>query len=512
LKDSVNMASELQETQSKFETVFGKTSRDAERWVKKMSGTWGRSKLDLKTYMADSQDLMTGFGMKTAKANEFSKRMTAMAIDLASFGNKNEQDAVDAFRKGIMGEHENLKALGIIINETILKKELLARKDRRKLKTLTQVEKMELRMAIAVKQSKNAVGDAEKTAGSYANQLRRYQGISKDVKASFGRTLLPVLTRLMKGFSKIGSYLERHMPQIKAAVTPVINKVAALSIGLYHGIGKTIAFVNKHATKFKVVLGVLSYIIAVNTYRIVLMKVAMLAYFIITKAITAATWVYNGVMFAVKAATLAWTVAQWGLNAAMSANPIGLVIVGIAALIGASYLIYKNWNRVKALFLKYWKVLAIGAAIFAPMFLPLILVAKLIISKWKPIKAFFIGLWEKMKPVIAGIKKFGKMMGLVDEGPQKSDLTESDKIVKAGIRKVAVSGASISSAASPIKQKTEAAMSVQPKATKIDINYNPEIKVDGGRPEDFKKLLMQHKDDIADMIEQKAGRKTALSY
>lgn len=36
--------------------------------------------------------------------------------------------------------------------------------------------------------------------------------------------------------------------------------------------------------------------------------------------------------------------AQWGLNFAMSANPIGLVITAIAALIGYGYWLYQNWD------------------------------------------------------------------------------------------------------------------------------------------------------------------------
>jgi hypothetical protein len=45
---------------------------------------------------------------------------------------------------------------------------------------------------------------------------------------------------------------------------------------------------------------------------------------------------------AMRGATIAWTAVQWLLNAALSANPIGLVVVGIAALIGAVILAYKN--------------------------------------------------------------------------------------------------------------------------------------------------------------------------
>lgn len=46
-------------------------------------------------------------------------------------------------------------------------------------------------------------------------------------------------------------------------------------------------------------------------------------------------------------ATKAWTAAQWLFNAALNANPIGLVILGIAGLIAIGVLLYQNWDKVK---------------------------------------------------------------------------------------------------------------------------------------------------------------------
>lgn len=46
------------------------------------------------------------------------------------------------------------------------------------------------------------------------------------------------------------------------------------------------------------------------------------------------------------AAVGAWAVAQWALNAALTANPIGIIIVGIGLLIGAIILLVQNWDTV----------------------------------------------------------------------------------------------------------------------------------------------------------------------
>ena len=50
---------------------------------------------------------------------------------------------------------------------------------------------------------------------------------------------------------------------------------------------------------------------------------------------------------------------QWLWNAAITANPIGLIIVGIAALIAAGVLLWKNWDKVTAFFKKAWANLKI---------------------------------------------------------------------------------------------------------------------------------------------------------
>lgn len=58
----------------------------------------------------------------------------------------------------------------------------------------------------------------------------------------------------------------------------------------------------------------------------------------------------------VKTAILAWTAAQWLLNAALTANPIGLIIVGIAALIAGVIFLVKKMGGMTALIDVFKKV------------------------------------------------------------------------------------------------------------------------------------------------------------
>jgi phage-related protein len=49
-----------------------------------------------------------------------------------------------------------------------------------------------------------------------------------------------------------------------------------------------------------------------------------------------------------------WAAAQWALNAALDANPIGLVILALAALVAAVALVITNWDTIVAFFKGIW--------------------------------------------------------------------------------------------------------------------------------------------------------------
>lgn len=88
----------------------------------------------------------------------------------------------------------------------------------------------------------------------------------------------------------------------------------------------------KFTTTTKVVIGVVGGL-----------ATAFVAITAATKAWALATTVINGVMKVARGVMLAF-------NLVMAANPIVLVVAAIAALIGAGYLLIKNWDKVKEFF------------------------------------------------------------------------------------------------------------------------------------------------------------------
>lgn len=83
-----------------------------------------------------------------------------------------------------------------------------------------------------------------------------------------------------------------------------------------------------------------------------ILTLAMKSTIVQTVAAKAATVAHAAAMGIVRAATVVWTAVQWLLNAALTANPIGLVVVAIGALVAAII-----WVATKTTFFQdTWKV------------------------------------------------------------------------------------------------------------------------------------------------------------
>lgn len=122
---------------------------------------------------------------------------------------------------------------------------------------------------------------------------------------------------------------------------------------------------------------------------------AFTAYKVITGSITIAT---NAFTFAMKAAT----VATKAFNAAITfaTSPIGMVVIAIGALIAIGWAIVKNWDQIKAWFLKLWDNM---------------------MTIVTPVGEFFVKVFQKAYDGIVGIfSGIGEFFGGVFEGVNTS--------------------------------------------------------------------------------------------
>lgn len=82
-------------------------------------------------------------------------------------------------------------------------------------------------------------------------------------------------------------------------------------------------------------------------------------------AIAAAILVANAVIKIIAVSQQIWAAAQWALNAAMSANPLGLIIIAIVALVAAIVLAWKHSETFREVVMAVWDAIknAVGGVV-----------------------------------------------------------------------------------------------------------------------------------------------------
>lgn len=116
-------------------------------------------------------------------------------------------------------------------------------------------------------------------------------------------------------------------------------------------------------------------------------------------------------MVAVKAATIAWTAVQWLLNAALTANPVGLIIVGIAALIAVIVLIATKTTWFQTIWHVVWGGIQAAAAAVASWFMGTIVPS--FVAAFNQLRAvlsaignFFKSIWNGIKAATTAVFSF----------------------------------------------------------------------------------------------------------
>lgn len=202
VSDCVEAASNVEEMENKFNVVFGDMSTEMDSWATQFADSVGRNKNSIKSYLADQQNLLVGFGMTREEGANLSKEMTSLALDIASFSNQDEDVAVNAMTKAVMGESEAAKTLGAVLNDTTRAETMRALGMKGSYDKLSQLEKMQVNYNAILRQSPDAVGDCVRSMGSYESSIRSLKSSQEEFKEFIGGQLLPVMAVFVQWVTK----------------------------------------------------------------------------------------------------------------------------------------------------------------------------------------------------------------------------------------------------------------------------------------------------------------------
>jgi hypothetical protein len=148
------------------------------------------------------------------------------------------------------------------------------------------------------------------------------------------------------GQKKYGDAAEKNVTASQKFETALANLKETIGAKLLPTIEKLVGFVTTAIEKFSALPGPVQNVILGLT-AIVAIGGPLLGFLASTKI----------ALETLGLTTKLATAAQWLFNAAMSANPIGIVIIAIVAIIAIIVLLVKNWDSVTEAVSKFWEMI-----------------------------------------------------------------------------------------------------------------------------------------------------------
>ncbi|WP_298605931.1 phage tail tape measure protein [uncultured Veillonella sp.] len=252
------------------------------------------------------------------------------------------------------------------------------------------------------KELENSDGAAAAMAETMQNNARgamvRLQSATESVAISIGGTMLPTLAELGDSLANEAAYVSKVASEHPELTEAIIKTSFAV-------MGMVIAYKTIRAVYYSVMAAHAAYKLMMESERVATMRNVI------------ASGIHRASMIASSIAMYATAAAQWALNTAMSANPIGLVIIAIVALIAAFVWLGTHFQAVSEFCTSMWE--SPTAAIIAFMMGPigwLIYAAMGLIANWDQVKAWFTLLWEDPKAALSQFYDWvmSKLGGLFD--------------------------------------------------------------------------------------------------
>ena len=231
-----------------------------------------------------------------------------------------------------------------------------------------------------------------------------------DVKDSLGAVFTRLGTDVMPMFQTMLDWVLAHMPEIQAGIG---TAVGAVSDGLSWLGENVLPMVVEGATwlgenVLPIVIDAFKFLGDAVQFVMDNMNIFMPIVLGLTAAILAQAVIgtISNLMKAWSTATKSQTAFQWLLNAALNANPLGLVALAIGAVIAIGVLLWKNWDTVKQKATELWggimdfldtKLGKILAILSGPIGIGL-----LIIKNWESIKEKSSEIWGAIVNAIRG--------------------------------------------------------------------------------------------------------------
>jgi hypothetical protein len=387
LGKSLEAGDELEAANIKIEGSFGESSETVSTWAETMATKYGVAKSAAENSAGTFGQMLHAMGETQANAAGMSMKMSELTENVAKFNNANPEAVQSAFVAAMRGRGKALMALGINLDSTTVAAEAMRHGIVKTSVDQTKVTAAQDTYNAAVAKQSKIDKDTKSTAVQRATALHQ-TAAAHDALAKAMGGVIPKLTQSQKGEASYYAILDGTKNQQNAVAEttntlaqrkrilgaevsnleaklglklfPVMSKIAAVVtdkvIPAISSLGQWISRNRSWLVPLIVIVGgaTLAYkgaMLAVAGFEKV-MKLSSATQAAASKIMklfkseqvlaTEANVAYNAALAAGATETEAATAAQLELDGAMDANPIGLVVIAVAALALGFYEAWKH--------------------------------------------------------------------------------------------------------------------------------------------------------------------------
>lgn len=372
-KTTTDSASRAEQAMGGLDSVFGDSAGKMKDFAKQAATTAGLSTSQYGELATKVGASLKNMGVPVDEIGDKTNDLIKQGADLAATFGGTTEEAVSALGAAMRGEADPAERYGLALSQTAVNAKLAEKGQDKLTGSAKSQAKATAILDMVTQQAGGALGQFARESEGAAGSSQIAAAQAENAKAALGTALLPVVVAVSTAFGTLSTFISENTQLVQIAVA-VIGGFA----------------------------------------------VAILA-------VSAATKAWAAGQKVVAAATKAWAAVQWLLNAAMSANPIALIIIAVIAFVAVIVVLWKKcegfrtaviavWNAIKTAAVAVWTAIkTVIGAVIEWIKRTIQAAGRIIGAVWTAIKTAAAAAWNAIKVPIAAVIEWiaGKVRGIV---------------------------------------------------------------------------------------------------
>ncbi|GAB3517724.1 phage tail tape measure protein [Emticicia fontis] len=227
--EAVKYANELNGALGNVNNTFGESSEIVKNFAKYSLNSFGMAETSALKMVSSFGNMGLMMGLNQKEAANMGASLTALSADLASYKNVEVDVAGSALKDIFTGDADALKELGIAMTDANLQDFAEKSGFQETYAHMEEAEKAALRYGFVLNATAGAQGDFAKNGDDTASQMTIFTESVKELYASFGELLLPVLNSGLSILNDVIQFFKDLSPSVKTAILAVGGVAASIS-------------------------------------------------------------------------------------------------------------------------------------------------------------------------------------------------------------------------------------------------------------------------------------------